>query len=138
MKALVCGALAILSCIRSINDPFKIKSLARRIVATKEWEEQRDQILYEIIKAKFQQNPNLTETLLSTQNLDIFEATRDSYYGCGLPLSQSAYIDKKCPGKNIGGEILMQVREELRQEGQEIVHLSGQDTDSSEGANDTQ
>ena len=39
VKALMCGALAILSCIRSVHDPFRIKSLARTIVATKEWME---------------------------------------------------------------------------------------------------
>ena len=138
MKALVCNAVAILSCIRSVNDPFRIKSLARRITATKEWEEQRDQILYEIVKAKFKQNPTYAKALLETGNSAIFEATRDSYYGCGIPLSQAFLIDKDSPGKNIGGEILMQVREEIAQEAQEIVHLSGQESDSSEAGVYTQ
>ena len=139
MKALICGALAILSSVRSIEDPFRIKSLSRKIVATKEWEEQRDQILYEIIKAKFKQNQSLADALIATQDLILFEATRDSYFGCGLPLSQSHLINKKTPGKNICGEILMQVREELILERQEIVHLTDQaESESSEADQDTQ
>ena len=139
MKALVCGALAILSSVRTVDDPFCLKFLSHKIVATKEWEEQRDQILYEIIKAKFRQNQQLADALLATQDLTLFEATRDLYYGCGLPLSQAHLMSKKNPGKNIGGEILMQVREELRQEGQEIIHLTDQaESDSSEADQDTQ
>ena len=124
MKALICGAVAILSCVRSIDDPFRLKALARKIVATKEWNEQSDQILYEIVKAKFLQNRKYAEALIATKDLDIYEGTRDLHYGCGLPLSQAFQIDKKSPGKNVGGEILMQVREEIKQEGQELVHQS--------------
>ena len=139
MKALICGAATILSCIRSIDDPFRIKSLSRKIVATKEWNEQRDEVLYEIVKAKFVQNLKYAKALIATGDLDIFEATRDSHFGCGFPLSQAFQIDRNCPGKNVGGDILMQVREELKQEdGAEIVHLSGQESDSSEGDQDTQ
>ena len=101
MKALVCGAAMILRSIRLIDDPFRIKALARKIVATKEWEEQRNQILYEIVKAKFLQNPEYTEALLATKKLEIYEATRDLHYGCGLPLSQAFQMDKKSPGKNV-------------------------------------
>ena len=112
--------------------------MARKIVATKEWDEQRDQILYEIVKAKFTQNREYAESLIATKKVDIFEATRDLHYGCGLPLSQAFQIDKNSPGKNVGGEILMQVREELMQEGAEIEHVSDHSSDSSEGDNDTQ
>ena len=38
----------------------------------------------------------------------------------------------------MAGEILMQVREELLQEGQELVHQTDHSADSSEGDKDTQ
>ena len=119
MKAMICGTLAFLSCIRSVHDPFRIKSFARKITATKEWEEQRDQILYEIAKEKFRQNPEYRDALLATGNFPLYEATRDSYYACGLPLSLAQDIDKDCPGKNIFGQILVQIRTELRLESQQ-------------------
>ena len=78
MKAMVCGALAILSCIRSVHDPFQIKFYSCKIKATKEWHEQRDQILYEIAKEKFRQNPTYRDALLATGDLPLYEATRDS------------------------------------------------------------
>ena len=137
MKAVICGAAAILSCIRSIDDPFRIKSLARKIVATKEWDEQRDQVLYEIVKAKFKQNLEYARALIETGDFTIFEATRDSHYGCGLPLSQAFQIDKDCLGSNVGGAILMQVRDELKQELDELNHISDQASDSSEGDHNT-
>ena len=139
MKALICGALVILSSIRSVDDPFRIKSIARKIVATKEWDEQRDQILYEIVKAKFSQNLALADALVATEGLTLFEATRDSHYGCGLPLSLAHQIDKKTPGKNVGGEILMQVRDEIIRERQQITYTTDQaESDSSEADQDTQ
>ena len=104
MTALICGAAMILSCIRTIDDPFRIIALARKLAATKEWEEQLDQILYEIVKAKFLQNHKYAKALIATKKLDIYEATRDLHYRCGLPLSPAFQSNKKSPGKKGRGQ----------------------------------
>ena len=61
--------------------------------------------MYQINKAKFTQNQKLKQLLLNTENKILREASPyDSYWGIGP--------DGK--GKNKLGEILMRIREELK------------------------
>lgn len=72
-----------------------------------DWEEIKDQIMYEVVFAKFKQNEEIQEVLLSTGDQEIVEDSTtygDSYWGCGR--------DGK--GRNQLGKTLMKVREELR------------------------
>ena len=68
------------------------------------WEDVKDNIMYEVVKAKFVQNSNLRELLLKTGDAWLIEGStwNDTYWG-------------QCDGLgwNKLGEILMQVRKEL-------------------------
>ena len=85
----------------------------RKVKLRRDWESVKDQIMREAVLAKFTQHPELRELLLSTEDATLVEHTEnDSYWGDGGDGS----------GRNMLGRILMSVREELRQQGQELVH----------------
>ncbi len=70
-----------------------------------DWESQKDQVMLEAVRAKFNHHADLKTVLLGTGNALLVEHTKnDSYWGDGGDGS----------GKNRLGQILMQVREELR------------------------
>ena len=81
------------------------KKEGRRIKLRKDWEEVKDQIMYEIVLAKFSQNKDLKRKLLATGNKRLIEGNiwNDTYWGIC-----------KGKGQNKLGKILMKVREELR------------------------
>lgn len=76
-----------------------------------DWEEIKDQIMYEVVLAKFKQNPDLREKLLNTDNAILIEGTtwHDNYWGnCTCNRCANKF------GRNQLGKILMKVREELK------------------------
>lgn len=71
----------------------------------KDWESVKDDIMREIVLAKFTQHEALRALLLSTNDEEIVEHTeRDRYWGDGGDGT----------GKNMLGRILMETREKLR------------------------
>jgi ribA/ribD-fused uncharacterized protein len=73
-----------------------------------DWERVKDAVMREAVLAKFTQHPDLRAVLLGTGDAVIVEHTsNDSYWGDGGDGS----------GRNQLGQILMQVREELRGQG---------------------
>ena len=78
---------------------------SRKLPIRTDWEEVKEQIMYETVLKKFQTHKNLRKLLLDTENFKIVENSPiDYYWGCG----------QDGTGLNKLGEILMQVREELR------------------------
>lgn len=70
-----------------------------------DWEQIKDHLMYRAVKAKFLQHVKLKSLLLSTGAATIIEhTTNDKYWGDGGDGS----------GKNMLGQTLMKVREELR------------------------
>lgn len=69
-----------------------------------DWETIKDDIMREVVRAKFEQHSDLRAILVATGDATIVEHTdNDSYWGDGGDGS----------GKNMLGRILMEVREEL-------------------------
>ncbi len=78
---------------------------SRKRPLRKDWEAVKNRIMHEAVLAKFTQHAELRATLLSSGNATIVEHTeKDRYWGDGDDGS----------GRNRLGQILMQVREELR------------------------
>lgn len=78
---------------------------SRKIKLRPDWDKVKDSLMYDAVKAKFNQYKDLKELLLSTGNAKIIEHTEnDAYWGDG----------GNGKGKNKLGKILMQVREELK------------------------
>ena len=87
-------------------DPSKAKQKGRRVQLRHDWEKVKEQYMYEICKAKFEQNLDLKERLLATgdQHLEEGNTWNDTEWGV---------CNGK--GKNKLGKILMNIREELNQ-----------------------
>ena len=69
----------------------------------KDWEEVKDDVMRKVVKAKFEQHPDIMEILLSTGDATLVEHTvNDAYWG----------DDGDGFGKNMLGKILMEVRDE--------------------------
>ena len=73
----------------------------------KDWERVKDDVMYQICKEKFTNNPQLTKQLLDTGNIQLIEYNNwgDRYWG--------VYRGR---GTNVLGNILMRIRKELKHE----------------------
>ncbi len=79
----------------------------RSLPLRKDWESVKDNIMRDVVYAKFTQHKSCKELLLSTGNAKIVEHTEnDSYWGDGG--------DGR--GKNRLGQILMEIRERIKNE----------------------
>jgi ribA/ribD-fused uncharacterized protein len=88
-------------------EPRDAKRRGRRVRLRKDWEQVKDRIMEEIVRAKFSQNEELKEQLLATGDAQLVEGNRwnDRYWGVDI---------RSGVGENHLGKILMKVRSELR------------------------
>ncbi|MDE6566226.1 MAG: NADAR family protein [Lachnospiraceae bacterium] len=92
--------------IRLLDSPMKAAEMGRNrnLPLRADWEQVKDDIMRKAVLAKFTQNEEIRDILLSTGKETLVEKTSGDYYwGCG----------KDGSGKNRLGMILMEVREEL-------------------------
>ncbi len=85
-------------------DPSTAKRKGRNVRLRHDWEEVKDDIMYLVVKAKFEQNSDLKDKLIATgdEYLEEGNTWNDMYWGVC-----------KGRGKNMLGKILMRVRSEL-------------------------
>lgn len=104
--------------IMASDDPSEIKEIGRskmRHFDSELW----DKISYTIVKrgirAKFLQNKDICKVLIDTGNKLLAEASsKDLKWGIGISINDNSCYDTKFwHGKNLLGEILMEVRDEL-------------------------
>lgn len=84
--------------------PSTAKKKGRNVKLRHDWEKVKDDIMYQVVKAKFEQNEDLKEKLLNTEDEYLEEGNtwNDTYWGVC-----------RGRGKNMLGKILMRVRAEL-------------------------
>lgn len=89
------------------RSPSMAKRLGRRVTLRSDWEKVKDDIMYEIVLAKFQQNDGIRQKLIDTGDAYLEEGNTwgDKYWGT---------VDGK--GKNKLGQILMAVRDALQED----------------------
>lgn len=129
-KAVACNNLERARKIMKCTDPKRMKELGDGIRNSDEWIPERVPTLYAGAVAKFQQNPDLAISLISTGNTGLYEATTDKYFGCGIGLQTKKWNKKEWTGENVAGRIIMKVRAELT--GEAIPSTTGFSLDSSE------
>lgn len=118
------------------TNPARLQTLGDRLYTNKEFEEWVDfsrEVLYKGIYAKFSQNPSLKKDLLSTGDYQLYEATMDRFYGCGINLTSKAWEDQSWEGQNLSGRALVEVRDTLRLE-QNCEDESPGDVDTTVGS----
>ncbi|MDP2609632.1 MULTISPECIES: GTP cyclohydrolase II RibA [unclassified Oceanobacter] len=96
--------------IRCCLTPMKAKTLAYQLSdqhGRNDWINVREQIMFEALKAKFEQHPDLANKLLATGDRQLIEFTeKDDFWGDSGNDS----------GQNRLGQLLMQVRAEIKQQ----------------------
>lgn len=91
--------------IRQVSNPGESKRLGMRVPLRPDWDQAKDDVMRKVVKAKFEQHPELLQMLLATGDSELIEHTKlDSYWGDG----------GNGKGKNMLGKVLMEVREELK------------------------
>ena len=86
-------------------DPSSAKKLGRKVQLRNDWENVKDNVMYEICKAKFSQNAELKNKLL---------ATGDEHLEEGNTWGDKIWGTVNGIGENRLGKILMKIREELK------------------------
>lgn len=92
------------------NNPSIVKKMGRNILLRADWENVKEDIMYQLVYEKFSSHPELKKKLLETGSEDLVEGNywHDNIWGnCSCPKC----ITRK--GENRLGKILMQVRAEL-------------------------
>ena len=114
-KAICFGDEAVAKNILSTDDASKIKALGRQVSNYDEhiWNGIRQIVVYEGLLAKFSQNEDLKDRLISTGEAILAEcAVKDLIWGVGLSMKDPDRLDKtKWKGQNLLGYTLMMVRE---------------------------
>ena len=103
--------LDIIQDIIEAEDGYAAKRLIRNIKANDTWDEAKFKVMHKIVNLKFDQNDNIRDKLLSTVG-HLYEATKDTEFGCGLTLGQHKEIKQdSIKGKNKLGQILCEYRD---------------------------
>lgn len=95
--------------IRKLPTPKRAANFGRRrdIEIRSDWDSVKEDVMYEALFCKFTQYPDLKAELIGTDNEVIVEDSPfDYYWGCG----------RKGTGLNRLGNLLMQLREQLKSE----------------------
>lgn len=91
--------------IRACHSPMAAKHLGRGVVRRKDWEEVRENIMLQCLRAKFVPGSTLAFWLVQTGDAELVEINTwgDTFWGvfCG-------------EGQNRLGQLLMQVRDEIQ------------------------
>lgn len=87
-----------------LKSPNDAKLLGRAIKIREDWEQIKDLVMFNIVFAKFNQNPELAAKLYNTNNRELIEGNHwnDVYWGVCNGI-----------GENKLGKILMQIRNQL-------------------------
>lgn len=100
------------------NSPAAVKAFGREVQNFNQavWDANKERIMYEGLYCKFSQNYDLATKLLATGNDLIAECSvKDRIWGIGLSMTDPRRLDdRQWRGEGLLGKILMQVREDLR------------------------
>lgn len=116
-KALFFGDEVCAQRIMAAAHPRDQKKLGRQVSGFDEqkWNEAREDVVYDIVLAKFSQNADLKKVLLETKSTELVEASPfDRIWGIGLAETDERAKDKsQWQGRNLLGKVLDRARETL-------------------------
>jgi ribA/ribD-fused uncharacterized protein len=117
-KAMTFDDTEVATQILATNDAQLQKNLGRAVKGYdgKVWDAIREEVVYEILLAKFGQNSNLKEALFATGETTLVEASPfDNVWGIGLRETDPGIEDEaNWKGLNLLGKCLTRVRETLK------------------------
>lgn len=120
-KVMMFGKYELAKQIMQTSDPAKCKYIAKQKFPefnANLWERTCFVIVKRGVRAKFQQNKHILDILIGTGNALLAECSPyDRKWGIGIDIhDDNRFLVRKWKGSNYLGMILMEVREELRQE----------------------
>jgi ribA/ribD-fused uncharacterized protein len=117
-KAMFFGDMNAAQLIYKETRPNVAKAIGRKVKGfdAEKWLTASYKIMVDVVYAKFSQNSNLKDVLLSTGDKTIVEASPyDTIWGIGMHWEDDRVLDEKnWRGQNLLGKALMEVREKLR------------------------
>ena len=112
-KAELAGRQDLVPIMLAETDSLRIKRLGDMIFTPRddEWHKSKIDIMQTAVRVKFQQNPGLLQQLRETGQNTLVEATRDAFWGAGVPLTSVHLKTNTYSGENRLGKILMDIRD---------------------------
>lgn len=138
-KSLVCGREDVGVQVKQNMKANEVKMLGDKILLDKEWEKCKVGLVKCIVKQKFDENEELKAKLLNTAGFKLEEASRDRFWGTGVPVYSREFKKPTYSGKNVMGVILEEIRDEelarkSNRKGRVSSTSTGQQTDEVQGA----
>lgn len=91
------------------------KNLAKQVLTEDSWHENKLDIMRDIIRAKAACVPEFRMELLKSQDKIVETVQGDYFWSCGLRKHEVFWTNEKdWPGKNVMGQLLMELRTELQ------------------------
>lgn len=116
-RAQIAGRKDLATQVMGCHDPAdakRIMNILKSSPTEPNWKEQRKDILFSGLMAKFAQNDYLKQYLIESGRRQLGEASLDKTWGIGLSLMDHHVLDPtKWVGENLLGVTLMEVRDEL-------------------------
>lgn len=101
----------------AMNEPHYFARLNKQIrpFDARRWAERREAAMRQIVHEKFVQSQELQDFLLATGDALIVNCSKNPLWSCGLQMAQVERLDvTRWMGQNLLGQILMDLRQELR------------------------
>ena len=97
------------------STPGKAKRLGQKVTMHPEWDKIKSLVMYELLQQKFASGSGLAQKLLDTGDQRIYEGNtwHDNYWGWCF--CDSCKTRRTAKPRNVLGNILMRIREELKE-----------------------
>lgn len=115
-RATYLGKHSIANQVLTATTPQEAKKTGNRAGRSQEWDLCKQERLKSIVTAKFKQHLDLKNKLVATGSTTLIEATYDPFWGAGAPITARTLREGTWRGRNVFGQILDQVRTEMRRE----------------------
>ena len=122
--------------IMTYENMYELRAMGRNITGFRywKWKQHMSSVMKHGIYEKFSKNKDAKKALFETGNKALAEASRDTYWGCGIHITdESVLINDKWEGNNHMGILLMEIMEELvydSESDEAEISMSASDNDS--------
>ena len=106
------------SAIKSASNALTAKKIGAENSGGPNWSTIRAERMKTILNLKFRQNQELQRKLIDTSPRLLIEATKDRFWGAGAEIDSTSIRDGSWSGLNTLGNLLCEVRDDLRRETQ--------------------